>query len=100
MMTLLNDRATRLTARVAPYRDAILLARKAGLTWADIGRVLGVQVPPAALRQAVRRCRYEAPQIPLPEPQAAPARPSATTQPVPQATPAAAQASTIKRLNI
>ena len=66
-MTTLNDRATRLTAKVAPYRAAIALARKAGLTWADIGRVLGVQAAPAALRQAVTRCHYQAEQIPLPE---------------------------------
>ena len=89
---------TRLTAQVAPYLEAIAQARKAGFTWHDITRALGVQAAPAALRQAVKRCRYEAEQMPLPEPQAT-ARPS-TAQPAPQATPAAAPASTIKRLNI
>ncbi len=78
-MTSLSDRATRLTARVAPYQEAITAARAAGLTWADIARALGVQAPPAAVRQAVKRCRYEAAQIPLPEPQQA-AQPPARTQ--------------------
>lgn len=64
----ISDRATRLTARVAPYRDAITKARKAGLTWRDIGQALGVQSPDR-LRWAVAHCgRYEAEQIPLPEP--------------------------------
>lgn len=80
MTTLLNDRATRLTARVAPYREAIAKARKAGLTWADVANALGVQVPPAALRQAVKRChRYQADQVPLPEVVAS-APPPARTQ--------------------
>ena len=99
-MPTLNDRATRLTARVAPYREAIAKARKAGLTWADIGRLLGLEAPPAALRQAVKRCVYETEQIPLPEPQAAPApaRPSAAQ--ASQAAPTSGQESSIKRLKI
>ena len=79
-MATLNDRATRLTARVAPYQAAIAAARAAGLTWADIARALGVQAPPAAVRQAVKRCRYEAAQIPLPEPSQPPARTRTTPQ--------------------
>lgn len=60
------DRATRLTARVAPYRDAISAARKAGLTWGDIAVVLGVKTPDR-LRWAVAHSeKYEAEQIPLP----------------------------------
>jgi hypothetical protein len=78
-MTTLNDRATRLTAKVAPYREAITQARKAGLTWGDLVRALGLEVPPAALRQAVKRCHYQAEQIPLPE-AAASAQPPARTQ--------------------
>ena len=81
-MTTLNDRATRLTAKVAPYRNAITAARKAGLTWGDLVRVLGLEVPPAALRQAVARCHYQAEQIPLPEPQTA-QPPARTTPPKP-----------------
>jgi hypothetical protein len=67
----MSIKATRLTARVAPYRDAISKARKAGLTWADIGEALGVQNPDR-LRWAFAHCgRYEADQIPLPEPKTA-----------------------------
>jgi hypothetical protein len=104
---MLSDRATRLTAKVAPYRESIAAARKAGLTWADIARILQMQVAPAALRQAVKRsCRYQAAQAPLPEhertPQAAQpsARPSTTPQPAPQAAPASGQESSIKRLKL
>ncbi len=99
-MTTLNDRATRLTAKVAPYRNAITAARKAGLTWGDLVRVLGLEVPPAALRQAVARCHYQAEQIPLPEPQTAQPPAPVRTQVQTQPTPAGAAASTIKRLNI
>ena len=65
----MSIKATRLTARVAPYRDAISKARKAGLTWADIGDALGVQNPDR-LRWAYAHCsRYEADQVDLPEPE-------------------------------
>ncbi len=91
-LTSLSDRATRLTARVAPYREAIAKARKAGLTWADVANALGVQVPPAALRQAVKRChRYQADQVPLPERSQA-AQPLARTQVQTQSPPAPAGA--------
>lgn len=56
----------RLTARIAPYRDAIAAARQAGLTWPDIGKVLGV--PPDPLRRAyLHGKKYLAEQRPLPE---------------------------------
>lgn len=64
----IQDRASRQTARVAPYLDAITTARKAGLTWRDLAEVLGVQSP-GALRQAVKSCKYKAEQIALPEPE-------------------------------
>ena len=64
----LNDVATRMTARVAPYLQAIVQARKAGLTWADIGRLLGIEKADA-LRQAVKQCKWVIEQQPLPEPE-------------------------------
>ena len=63
----LNDRATRMTARVAPCKEAITEARRAGLTWRDIAQMLGIQSADA-VRQAVRKCQWAAEQIPLPEP--------------------------------
>ena len=75
------DQATRMTARVAPYIEAIRKARDAGFTWADIARAIGAQ-DGETVRRAVRICKYKAEQIPLPEPQTqrAPAR-SVSTQP-------------------
>lgn len=68
MGLLSDDLATRLTARVAPYRDAITAARKAGLTWRDLTNVFGC-VKPNRLRWAYLHCdKYEAEQVPLPEP--------------------------------
>lgn len=66
----ISDRATRLTAKVAPYRDAIARARELGLTWADLCKILELEVSPDRLRTAVRlSVRYgAAEQIPLPEP--------------------------------
>jgi hypothetical protein len=55
----------RLTARIAPYRDAIAAARQRGLTWPDIGKVLGV--PPDPLRRAyLHGKKYLVEQQPLP----------------------------------
>lgn len=65
----ISDRATRLTAKVAPYRDAIARARELGLTWADLCKILGIDASPDRLRTAVRlSVRYGAEQIPLPDP--------------------------------
>ncbi len=56
----------RLTARISPYRDAIAAARQAGLTWPDIGKLLGV--PPDPLRRAyLHGKKYMAEQQPLPK---------------------------------
>ncbi len=83
--------ATRMTARVAPYREAIKAARRAGFTWRDIARALGVE-DPNRLRWAVGHCeRYEAEQIPLPTPEPEPTTaaqkvPTKTTQPNPRPT--------------
>ena len=74
----INDHATRLTARVAPYLEAIAKARAAGLTWADIGHVF--QVKARHLQWAVKHSRYTAEQRPLPEPK----RPAAKPAPGPQ----------------
>ena len=79
----MNEQATRLTARVAPFRDAIRAARKAGWTWGDVARALGLNVSPDRIRAAVKfSTRYEIEQIPLPlpEPEPTPA-PKATAQP-------------------
>lgn len=79
----ISDRATRLTAKVAPYREAILEARSLGLTWVDLCAVLGIEPAPDRLRNAVKlSVRYKAEQIPLPEPEPVPvAAPKATAQP-------------------
>ena len=69
----INDHATRLTARVAPYLEAITKARAAGLTWADIGRLFDVKA--RRLQWAVKHCRYTAEQKPLPEPASTAAKP-------------------------
>lgn len=63
----IHDHATRLTAQVAPFLDAIKSARAGGLMWGDIGGLLGIKSGDA-LRQAVKKCRYVADQVPLPEP--------------------------------
>ena len=77
----IHDHATRLTARVAPYLEAIAKARAAGLTWADIGHVF--QVKARRLQWAVKHCRYTAEQKPLPEPALTAAKliPHAAAQP-------------------
>ena len=62
---MIHDQAKRLTARVAPYLDAIKEAKNAGLTWDDIAKALQVKNPDS-LRKAVYRCRYKADQVGLP----------------------------------
>jgi hypothetical protein len=82
----INDQATRLTARVAPYLEAIAKARAAGLTWADIGSVFEVKA--RRLQWAVKHCRYTAEQRPLPDPEPLAAKPAprAAAQPAKAAT--------------
>lgn len=55
---------SRLRAQVAPYKDAIMAARKRGATWGDIGVLIGMSARQARL--AVKHCKYPADQIPLP----------------------------------
>lgn len=63
-----GNQPTRLTARVAPFRDAIAAARAAGYTWADLARALGV-ANATSLRRAWARCgRYQIEQQSLPDP--------------------------------
>ncbi len=66
-MAISTQDATRLTARIAPYLDAIREAREVGLTWGDVARRLDISSP-YALRKAVLRCRYVVEQVPLPPP--------------------------------
>ncbi|MDA8379109.1 MAG: hypothetical protein M0Z50_19130 [Planctomycetia bacterium] len=61
----------RLTATVAPYLETIRAHRLAGWRWRDIRAVLKLTCTDHALARAVRRCKWEAEQLPLP-----------TTQPV------------------
>ena len=77
---MIHDQAKRLTARVAPYLDAIKEAKSAGLTWADIATALRVENSDS-LRKAVYRCRYRAEQVPLPTPEKA--KPVGATTPKP-----------------
>ncbi len=96
----MKRRAKRLTAHVAPYRAAISEARRAGFTWGEIAAALGVKGEHAGdrVRWAVRECRYEVPQVPLPDPEdlgaAVPAASPAAPHSVPvAAAPETAQAS-------
>lgn len=57
----------RLSATIAPYVDAINEKRSAGWRWADIRKVLSLECTDRALGQAVRRCKWQAQQLPLPE---------------------------------
>ncbi len=57
----------RLSAAVAPYLDAIQEAKAAGWRWGDIRKALDLACNDAAIAQAVRRCRWVAAQLPLPE---------------------------------
>jgi hypothetical protein len=80
-----HHKASRATARVAPYITAIGAARKAGLTWRDLAEILG-EAGPDALRQAVKQCQWTAEQMPLPPPPEPPAQQVARQQqPMPDA---------------
>lgn len=57
----------RVSAAVAPYIDAIKEKRAAGWRWADIRKALNVDCTDRGFGQAVRRCRWKAEQLPLPE---------------------------------
>ena len=57
----------RTTARIAPYLQAIDKARREGWTWKELAELFGV--PWETLRYAVRNCRFQAEQRPLPDPQ-------------------------------
>ncbi len=72
---------SRLRAQVAPYLEAIKKARKEGAMWGEIGELLGMS--DKQVRLAVKFCRYEVEQIPLPEPEPAP-RPPARQAPLAQ----------------
>ncbi len=103
-MTVLADQATRLTARIAPYRDAIKSAREAGLTWRDLARILGVK-DQRHLRWAVGHCeRYKAEQVPLPlatpEPVPTPEQKPNSTAPAAPTDAAQQPSSTIKRISL
>ena len=79
----------RLTAKIAPFRDAIAAARRAGVTWPELGALLNAD--PDRLRWACTKGkRYEAAeQRPLP----AAAQPAASTQQTPGARTTTPQAS-------
>lgn len=95
-MTLLSDKATRLTARLAPYRAAIESARRGGLTWRDLARLFG-EVKPGRLRWAYLHCnRYEAEQVPLPEPQKTQQKTETSRAPTPARDTAPARAEEIE----
>lgn len=56
----------RLSAYIAPYLEAIKTARAAGWRWADCRDALGLDCSDATFAQAVRRCKWQAEQVPLP----------------------------------
>jgi len=84
----MDESAMRLTARVAPYIEAIKQKRAAGWRWKDIKLALGFACSDHALAQAVRRCKWVAEQRALLEPAARSAPTVAKTTTVPQARPA------------
>ena len=64
--SLEDEGTTKLTARVAPYLEAISEARRLGWSWADIAKRVAPQALPVSVKSAVRLCRYKAEQRPLP----------------------------------
>ena len=90
-----GNQPTRLTARIAPFRDAITVARAAGYTWVDLAHALGV-ANATSLRRAWARCgKYQTEQAPLPQ-QAKPPQQAATTA----ATESQKHNSSIKRISL
>lgn len=65
------DGPAKITARVAPFLDAIRQARSAGWGWREITDRVALGANPDAIRSAVKKCRYSVEQLPLPEPQTA-----------------------------
>jgi hypothetical protein len=93
-----------MTARVAPFLEAIQKARDAGFTWADIAQAIGANSG-ETVRRAVRICKYRTEQIPLPDrecPQKTTASASVDAPRREQQHPApqAPQTSSIKRLTL
>jgi hypothetical protein len=64
----MDESAMRLTARVAPYIDAIKQKRAAGWRWKDVTLALGFACSEHSLAQAVKGCKWAAEQRSLPEP--------------------------------
>lgn len=60
------DGPEKVTGRVAPYLDAIRAARAGGWSWREIAARVAPGKNPAAVRAAVRACRYAVEQMPLP----------------------------------
>ena len=67
------NRPKKLTARVAPYLEAIASVRAAGWGWPDIAAIVAPSANPNAVRSAVKKCKYRVEQLPLPEPEPEPA---------------------------
>ncbi|MBU2825949.1 hypothetical protein HF283_17910, partial [Acidithiobacillus ferrooxidans] len=58
----------RATAKIAPWLDALKAARAAGWTWAELAERLpaDLELSVKQIAQAVMRCKYSVPQVPLP----------------------------------
>ena len=65
------DRPAKITAQVAPYLDAIRHARAGGWSWRELTERVAPRATTDAVRAAVKACKYQVEQLPLPE--AAPA---------------------------
>ena len=62
----MDESAMRLTARVAPYIDAIKQKRAAGWRWKDVTLALGFACSDHSLAQAVKSCKWVAEQREIP----------------------------------
>ena len=63
------DRPRKITAQVAPYLDAIRQARTGGWGWREIAERVAPGAAADAVRAAVKCCKYQVDQKPLPEPE-------------------------------
>lgn len=61
------DRPAKVTAQVAPYLAAIRQARAGGWGWREIAERVAPGATPDSVRAAVKACKYEVEQMPLPE---------------------------------